>query len=450
MVSALEGHVFHNRLTHTIKVAQVARRLAEKLLASVEAQRRDDDSLPAAPLNPDATEAAAHAHDIGHPPFGHVAEVELQRLMEHNGYDTFEGNAQSFRIVTKVAPANLDYGGLDLTRATLNGILKYPWLQTALPAVAKSKWAAYDTEVDDFNFARGGSDPCAVGTEKSLEAEVMGWADDITYAVHDLEDLFRAGLIPAERLHRDQAVRDDFADWVQRRWVAQQRDADPAEIGAALRAFPTFFGIADPYDGGREQRIRLRLFTSTLISRYVKATTMKYEEGAWRVRIEPGARLEVDVLKLLTWRYVIERPALAGQQHGQKRVIRDLFEIFGNAADSADKSADATILPTRTRADLQALKDSGTSAPALRARIVVDGLCSMTETRCCGCTAAYEAPPWARCLTPSCDRAGPARPHRCASLGRCPPLLRVRYSWSAAPGPLLRRRGPTPARRQIV
>ena len=71
------------------------------------------------------------AHDLGHPPFGHIAEKKLNDLLlnERPGSDGFEGNAQSFRIVTKLALRSDKHDGLNLTRATLNGILKYPWLK---------------------------------------------------------------------------------------------------------------------------------------------------------------------------------------------------------------------------------------------------------------------------------------------------------------------------------
>jgi dGTPase len=124
VVSASEGYVFHNRLTHTLEVAQIARRLAEKLLVET------DPGLVEAlgGIDPEVVEAAALAHDLGHPPFGHIAEKQLDALAKkHNASDGFEGNAQSFRIVSRGAAHRTDYKGLNLTRATLNAILKYPW-----------------------------------------------------------------------------------------------------------------------------------------------------------------------------------------------------------------------------------------------------------------------------------------------------------------------------------
>ncbi len=89
-----------------------------------------------------------------------------------------------------------DYRGLNLTRRTLNAILKYPWRQDITDEKKTEKWGAYESERDFFEFARVGSDE----DQRSLEASIMDWSDDVTYAVHDLEDFFRLGLIPLERL----------------------------------------------------------------------------------------------------------------------------------------------------------------------------------------------------------------------------------------------------------
>jgi dGTPase len=132
VVAPAEGQVFHNRLTHTLEVAQIGRRLAEKLLH--EYDREFIDSIGG--INPDVVEAAALAHDLGHPPFGHIAEETLCKLLDgirSSDYpgtwfkEGFEGNAQSFRIVTTLAlryPPDSGRSdeivtGLNLTRATL-------------------------------------------------------------------------------------------------------------------------------------------------------------------------------------------------------------------------------------------------------------------------------------------------------------------------------------------
>lgn len=155
VVSAGTGHVFHNRLTHTLQVAQVGRRLAEKLhLKQPELVKHYGG------LSPDVVEAACLAHDLGHPPFGHIAESVLNRLAGPE-IEGFEGNAQSFRIIAELAFTSPDYNGLNLTRSTLRATLKYPWTYEQRPpdrrdpAKKKNKWGAYKSESHAFEHATG-------------------------------------------------------------------------------------------------------------------------------------------------------------------------------------------------------------------------------------------------------------------------------------------------------
>lgn len=99
VTSPERGHIFHNRLTHSLKVGQIARRIAERLSADFP---REVEELGGA--DPDAAEAAGLAHDLGHPPFGHIAEEELDLLVRAaHVKDGYEGNGQSFRIVVELA-----------------------------------------------------------------------------------------------------------------------------------------------------------------------------------------------------------------------------------------------------------------------------------------------------------------------------------------------------------
>ena len=98
VVSAAEGEIFHNRLTHSLEVAQIGRRIAEHLIAN-----QAKDAVALGGLDPETVEAACLAHDLGHPPFGHVAEDELQRLFrKYRDVESFEGNAQSLRLALRI------------------------------------------------------------------------------------------------------------------------------------------------------------------------------------------------------------------------------------------------------------------------------------------------------------------------------------------------------------
>jgi dGTPase len=192
IVRAGESDVFHTRQQHTMKVAQVGRRLAEMLI------KQQAELSATAGLHPEVVEAAALAHDLGHPPFGHIGEHTLNELVVSHGDDNgFEGNAQTFRIVTKLAIRFFNADGLDLCRATLAACLKYPWFRDVTDPSRTTKWGAYDVDREDFLFARAMN---LSHNEKTVEAQLMDWADDIAYSVHDLEDFHRCGVIPWRRI----------------------------------------------------------------------------------------------------------------------------------------------------------------------------------------------------------------------------------------------------------
>ena len=208
-------------------------------------------------LDPDVVEAASLAHDLGHPPFGHDGEEVISELLDSCDRDGFEGNAQSFRIVTRLAThtdntaAPTDEVGLNLTRATLNAILKYPWLRSE-PGKPRDKWGAYGADRTRFEWARSGwSDGLC-----SLESRLMDWADDVTYAVHDLEDFYRAGLIPLHLLSLNPAEGKRFIEAAMARNEGLLEDGrESKDLESALRAALGPFRFLDAlYDGSRKQR----------------------------------------------------------------------------------------------------------------------------------------------------------------------------------------------------
>lgn len=314
-----ESDVFHTRLTHSLKVAQIGRRLAERR------QEVQGGLCAQLGVSPEVVEAACLAHDLGHPPFGHVGEEALNRLvLKAEDADGFEGNAQAFRIVTKLPVRFEECPGLDLTRATLAAILKYPWMRLEGDADKSKKWGAYSTEGEDFDFARDGLD----GEARSAEAELMDWADDIAYSVHDLEDFHRCRVIPWHRVFEED--RGALLAGAEERWKDPPADGT-ARLEAALESLrdlmTTFVPkmIREPYDGSRSQRREIRFLTSKLIGRYIDAITLKHPDsiGAPCVEIRRDPHAEVQVLKQITRHYAIQNPALAAQQRGHRRVVKE-------------------------------------------------------------------------------------------------------------------------------
>jgi dGTPase len=379
VVGASEGFIFHNRLTHSLKVAQLARRIAEKLI-----QQEPELATKTVPVDPDVVEAAGLAHDLGHPPFGHVAEMALKKAAASvSDFEAFEGNPQSFRIVTKLSMRSFEHDGLNLTRATLNALLKYPWLREAA-GDRSEKWGAYHSEREIFEWAR--AEDVAARDVKTAEAEIMDWADDIAYSVHDVEDFFKANLIPLDRLSDSDSEQTAFyeraKDHIKIIDNGEKRRLDSNEQAALFTRFQQVIAPLFPterFEGTRRQRAILRTFTSTLIGRYVDAIRLR-EPSAGKPRavtIDPEVEKEVNLLKELTWVYVIRNPALATQQWGQQRLVSGLFEIFREAAEEREPN----VFPLSTRDQLLKLRAEGKADDSSRTRLVVDLIASMTETQ---------------------------------------------------------------------
>lgn len=389
VVAPAEGHVFHNRLTHTLEVAQIGRRLAEKLR-----KRYGQDRISeVGGIDPDVVEAAALAHDLGHPPFGHVAEQTLCSLLDdlklNSGAskrfeDGFEGNAQSFRIITKLAvryqrdpkKGKANIMGLNLTRATLNAVMKYPWVRHS-SGDHQDKWGAYSSERRFLDWAR--KDYPSGDFNRSVEAQLMDWADDVAYAVHDVEDFYRAGLIPLERLIKNDSEQSAFLNETIKR-LSRTRiitSEEEEKLSNAFSEIKLYIRATEPYHGTYKQRAALRSSTSFFIDRYINAIDLaessKTDDFA---RIDPELKREVTILKQLTWHYVIENPALETQQYGIRRVIEKLFEAFMDAASSQSKW---TMLPEGYREELYRIEEEGEDKEQERIRIVVDLIASMTE-----------------------------------------------------------------------
>ncbi|MDR3510869.1 MAG: deoxyguanosinetriphosphate triphosphohydrolase [Caulobacteraceae bacterium] len=168
---AHEGDHFRTRLTHSLEVAQIARSLARAL-----------------GLDDDLAEAVALAHDLGHPPFGHAGEEELDICMAPFG--GFDHNVQTLRVVIELERRYADFAGLNLTWESLEGIIKHNGPVT--DRLSRPSWRA----VKDFN---AGYD-LRLNTFASAEAQVAAISDDIAYNNHDVDDGWQAGLFHFEEL----------------------------------------------------------------------------------------------------------------------------------------------------------------------------------------------------------------------------------------------------------
>jgi len=214
------------RLTHSLEVAQVGRELGQAL-----------------GCDPDVVDTACLAHDLGHPPFGHNGERALAAAAD--GIGGFEGNAQTLRLLTrleaKVYWQNRSVG-LNLTRASLDATVKYPWAAgEGPPGAAKQKFGFYAEEQPVFAWLRQGTSPGA----KCVEAQVMDLSDDVAYCVHDVEDGIVGGSILPLGL-KDQALRQAVLDLAVERYLPSGVAADQLDQAARrLIELPCWVGLWD-------------------------------------------------------------------------------------------------------------------------------------------------------------------------------------------------------------
>jgi dGTPase len=227
---------------------------------------------------------------------------------------------------------------------------------------------AYETERKEFEWARkihrGRRD------NRCVEAEIMDWSDDVAYAVHDVDDFYRAGLIPLDRL-RNQA---DFEVDRFCRYAAPRLARNTDEVNELLRSVVAASPIIEPYVGTDEQRQQLRTFTAELISKYVTAVDIANDPDEYPLlRIPPYLRAQVDVLKELTWFYEIDNRSIKTQQHGQRMVVKNLFKIYLDAGASENSDVRG-ILPESQKEQLRRAETKEEQV-----RIVADLISSMTE-----------------------------------------------------------------------
>jgi dGTPase len=371
------GDFPRTRLTHSLECAQIGRELGAAL-----------------GCDPDLVDAACLAHDLGHPPFGHNGEMALAEVAASCG--GFEGNAQSLRLLTRLE-AKVSGAGLNLTRATLDATVKYPWPAPDQLLLARdagqAKFGYYADDADTFSWIR----ERAPDGQLCLEAQVMDWADDVAYSVHDLEDGLHAGHITTGAL-RDRAERAVVAE------LAAARYCRPGSVTAAelLDTFDRLLALPcwpSSFDGGPGSLVALKYLTSELIARFCGAAeeaTLAAAGGgqpltryAADLAVPRQQRLECALLKAVTAHFVMSRDGVAEFQARQRELIAEL-----TAAVQA--GAPGTLDPVLHPAYLAA--ESG----AARLRIVVDQIASLTDT-----SALAWHDRLCRSQVPAASRAGP-------------------------------------------
>lgn len=341
------------RLTHSLEVAQVGRELATALGVS-----------------PDLVDMACLAHDLGHPPFGHNGESALNLWAADIG--GFEGNAQTFRILTRLETKIFDTAGvsrgLNLTRASLDAATKYPWeLSQASVYGNQVKFGVYQDDKEVFTWMREGS-PDGV---KCVEAQIMDFADDVAYSIHDFEDAIVEGLLDPRLINSVQS-KEQLLEEVSK-WAGGMHSA--AELDEAFTALrENFYWLAD-FDSSAKALAQLKNLTSDLIGSFVSRTidavlansaskTIRRYGAAIIVPI--AVRSEIAVLKGLVASQVMTLSERQPFYDNQRQLLIELADELLSRGESA--------LDPLSQEAYRAAKDE-----AARKRVVVDAVASLTD-----------------------------------------------------------------------
>ena len=350
-----EYDFYRTRLTHSLEVAQIGKSISYWLKSHPDGPLGDDFFI-----DPDLVEAICLSHDLGHPPFGHAGERTLNHLMRDHG--GFEGNAQTLRLLTeRIFSARRS--GMDPTRAFLDGVLKYKSLWTELGNQPEHHFI-YDHQQVYLDWAMGGNDfPLELTAGKardkfkSIECQVMDWADDTAYSLNDLSDSVRAGFLNIEKIEA---------------W-AEKHGEPPGEatpLGDLMRAIRK--KRVDPFVGKRIGKYIQSTRLETDVN-FLSGSTNRYR---YRLVIDESVAAESSLFKRLAFEVVFLSPQLKQLEHKGSRMLRQLWEVLGERYVSQQKidGQDFQLLPADTAEEIASAADE-----AARARLVCDFLSGMTD-----------------------------------------------------------------------
>ncbi len=345
-----EYDFYRTRLTHSIEVAQIGRSICAWLA-------EQKTPLPeGARIDADLVESACLAHDLGHPPFGHTGERTLHRLMQP--YGGFEGNAQTLRLLTQTI-FNNGREGMNPTRALLDAILKYKTLHKDAGG-AKNHYI-YDEHEEWLDFTVGGhAFPAdlppgpARNRFKSIECQIMDWADDTAYSVNDLADGIQAGFIDGSRLEK---------------WASQQQlsSVESAQIEFLCAAIA---------------KGRVEAYLNRQIGDCIRATRLEPAENflspfsqrhSWSLEVAPEMKAVSKLNKRIALDLVFKTPQLQQLDFKADFILTRMFEVMRNCYIEENQSS-LHLMPAIYEEEVRKAQD-----PSTRARLVCDWVASMTD-----------------------------------------------------------------------
>ncbi|MDC7675498.1 dGTP triphosphohydrolase [Asticcacaulis machinosus] len=344
-----ESDFFRNRLTHSLEVAQIAESIAYML-------NEQHDYFKDNPIDTTLCALAGLVHDLGHPPFGHNGEHALDDKMR--AYGGFEGNAQTFRILSRLEKKKRslngddidDRLGLNLTYRSLASILKYdreiPNIREESDGLVKGYYSD-DAELVSRVKLSVAPDFKESGGFKTIECAIMDLADDIAYSTYDLEDSLKAGfLTPASILSSDQRLLERVAEKVGRSIETSVDSQDVLDVffeifqdiatGGAQDSSPELavFNIVKGFEQSRgisENGYLRTELTSQLVGEFISGVRLKFNDNfpnLSKVYLEKGVRRKVETLKNYTFEATIFSTRLKVAEYRGYEVVSRIFEAL--------------------------------------------------------------------------------------------------------------------------
>lgn len=353
-----EYDFYRTRLTHSIEVSQIGRSICARL-------RRTSDLLGEDfYIDADLVEAACLAHDLGHPPFGHAGERTIHRLMKPWG--GFEGNAQTLRLLTETI-FTAQNTGMNPCRSFLDATLKYKTLYGELDE--PEHHFVYDTQKPYVEFVTGSvpfPETLPPGKQRdarrSIECQIMDWADDSAYSLNDIADGINAGFITLERLHQ----------WAERETLSSSEAAHLEKLMEAMKR------------RNFENKLRVK------IADFIAAAQLAPDDGflsdrtaryRFRLAIAPEAVAETKLYKKIALHLVFKSRQLQQLEHKSDWLISRLFKTLAERYITGTAASQFRLLPESDEAHIAAAPDE-----AGRARVVCDVITRLSDgaaTRLC-------------------------------------------------------------------
>ena len=391
-----EFDFFRNRLTHSIEVGQIAKAIAYKLNADLKRLKKKYY------IDPNICEFAGLAHDIGHPPFGHIGERTLNSLMYNQG--GFEGNAQTLRILTKLEKKHIvpdtEQGicndgndkriGLNLTYRSLASIIKY---DVRIPIITKTKKITkgyYESESEIVKEIKKNVGGEYSGKFKTVECQIMEFADDIAYSCFDLEDSFKVGFIrPLDIISANDVIIKRISEKIK----IKTEDIRENILNIFHDLFKNYFEIID--DPILTQKEKEQLYISSLkmsvdgsnnvacgyqrtdiiskfVGRFIRDIEFEFpinedRPALSKIKINDNSFLKLSIIKNFIYEYLVSSPKVKIAEYRGDEIIRTIFETLS-------KDNGTELLPLDLQLIYKLLREEKD-----KIRIICDFIAGMTE-----------------------------------------------------------------------